>query len=54
MGERYVYLELLVDALQAVDRRVQRPNLVALDLQLLLEILDFTDVRIALSGVLRF
>jgi hypothetical protein len=45
-------LELLVDALQAVDRRIEGTNLVSLQLQLLLEIRHFANVCIALGGVL--
>ena len=47
------HLQLLIDALQAINRGVESANLVALDLDLLLEILHLTCVGIALRGVLR-
>ena len=52
-GGTVTYLELLVDALQAINRRVESADLVALNLQLLLEILDLAGVRITLRCVLR-
>ena len=47
------YLELLIDALQRINRGVESANLVALDLHLLLEILDLAAVGVAFRGVLR-
>ena len=47
-------LEFLVDALQTIDGGVQAPDLVGLELQLLLEILDLTLVSLSLCGVLSF
>ena len=49
---RETYLELLVDALQAIDRCVERADFASPDLQLLLEILNFAEMRIALGSVL--
>ena len=47
------HLELLVDALQAVNRSIQASDLVAANVKLLLEVLHLAQVRVALSGVLR-
>lgn len=46
------YLELLVDALQAVDRGVERTDFIALHLKLLFEIGQLVNVCIALGSVL--
>ncbi len=48
------YLELLVDALKAVNRGVERTYLVAPDLELLLEVLDLACVRVPFSSILSF
>ena len=51
--ECITYLELLVDALQRINRGVESANLVALDLHLLLEVLDLAGVGVAFRSVLR-
>lgn len=46
------HLELLVYALQTVDGRVQVSDFVALHLELLLEVLNFANMRITFCSVL--
>ena len=46
-------LQLLVDALQAIDRRIESANLTGLQLQLLFEIRQLVDIRLALSCILQ-
>ena len=45
-------LQLLIDTLQAVDGRVQAPDFVASQLELLLEVVHLILVRLALGSVL--
>ena len=52
-GRAETYLELFVDTLQAINGRVQRPNLVTPQLQLLPQVVHLVLVRLALSSVLR-
>ena len=48
------YLELLVDALQAINCSIQSTDLITLDVKLQLEILDFTNMCITLRSILCF
>jgi hypothetical protein len=47
-------LELLVDALEAVDLAVESLDVLSAELQLHFEILHFSHMRIAFGSVLRF
>ncbi len=46
------HLEFLVDALEAVNGAIQRSDFIAPNLELLLEILHFAEMRITFGGVL--
>ena len=47
------HLQLLIDALQAINSSVECPNFIASDVKLLLEVLDLACMGIWLGGVLR-
>lgn len=51
-NRRSADLKLFVDTLQAIDGRIQRADFASADLELLLQILDFAEMRVTLGSVL--